>query len=167
MFGALLGDKEHGRWLLAPADPAATRTRSYEADTFILSTVWKTGTGSVEVVDFMPHSEDRADVLRRVHGVNGSVEMTEDLRIRFGYATTMPWVRQARTDDDHGLVAAAGPDAIIVRGPELHAADHRHVATFSVAAGQDVDLQLTVPWRATAPGRFGWETAPSTSSSPT
>ncbi len=143
MFGALLGDEEHGRWLLAPADPTATCTRSYEADTFILSTVWTTGTGSVEVVDFMPHSEDRADVLRRVHGVSGSVEMTEDLRIRFGYATTMPWVRQVQTADDHGLVAAAGPDAIIVRGPELHAADHRHVATFSVAAGQDVDLQLS------------------------
>ncbi len=142
MFGALLGDEDHGRWLLAPTDPAASCTRTYDEGTFILTTLWTTPGGSVEVTDFMPHGDDRADVLRRVRGVSGTVEMTEDLRIRFGYATTMPWVRQVTTAGDHGLVAVAGPDAIIVRGPVMHAADHRHAARFRVHAGEDVDLQL-------------------------
>ena len=30
MFGALLGTEEHGRWLLAPAEPRATSARRYE-----------------------------------------------------------------------------------------------------------------------------------------
>ncbi len=143
MFGALLGDEEHGRWLLAPVDNTATCTRSYVGDTFILSTVWTTGTGQVEVIDFMPHGDHRADVVRRVRGITGSVEMNQDLRIRFGYASTVPWVRQLRSKDVHGLIAVAGPDAIVVRGPELRADDHKHVSRFTVATGETVDIQMT------------------------
>lgn len=143
MFGALLGDENHGRWLLAPADPAVTCTRSYDEGAFILTTLWKTPVGSVEVIDFMPHCDHRADVLRRMRGLSGTVEMIEDLRIRFGNPTTVPWVRQVATGGEHGLVAVAGPDAIIVRGPVPHAADHRPAAVFRVTAGEDVDLRLS------------------------
>lgn len=143
MFGALLGTEDHGRWLLAPADPAATSTRSYVDGTFILAQVWTTPTGRVEVLDFMPHGDGRPGVLRRVRGLAGAVEMTEELRIRFGYAVSIPWVRQVHQDGETVLLAVAGPDAIAVRGPELTAADHRHTGTFTVAAGEVVDLQLT------------------------
>jgi GH15 family glucan-1,4-alpha-glucosidase len=142
MFGALLGTEEHGRWLVAPEDKTATCTRSYVGDTFILSTVWTTGTGQVEVIDFMPHGYDRADIVRRVRGITGSVEMHQDLRIRFDYAATIPWVRQLADDTGPGLIAIAGPDAIVVRGPALLAADHRHVSRFTVSAGETVDLQM-------------------------
>ncbi|WP_104084280.1 glycoside hydrolase family 15 protein [Cryobacterium sp. Y11] len=143
MFGALLGDENQGRWLLAPADAAATATRSYQGDTFVLSTVWSTDTGQVEVLDFMPHGDGRADLVRRVRGISGTVAMTQDLRIRFGYATTMPWVRQLKGESARGLVAIAGPDAIVVRGPALRASDHRHVSHFDVTAGESVDAQMT------------------------
>lgn len=177
MFGALLGDPNHGRWLLAPTDAApstaddpdpattpptaavptntaatgATVARAYRGDTFILSTVWTTSTGQVEVVDFMPHGSGRADIVRRVHGRSGTVQMTQDLRIRFGYATTIPWVRQLGLGDtaedcpashQHDLIAVAGPDAIVVRGPALRAFGHSHRSTFTVAAGETVDIQL-------------------------
>ena len=143
LFGALLGDENHGRWLLAPAEEQATATRSYQGDTFVLSTIWTTSTGQVEVLDFMPHGDRRADLVRRVRGISGSVKMTQDLRIRFGYASTMPWVRQLQGESTRGLVAIAGPDAIVVRGPELHASDHRHVSHFDVVGGQTVDALLT------------------------
>ncbi|MCY7403490.1 MAG: glycoside hydrolase family 15 protein [Cryobacterium sp.] len=143
MFGALLGDENHGRWLLAPADASATATRSYRGDTFVLSTIWSTPTGQVEVLDFMPHGDGRADLMRRVRGISGTVHMIQDLRFRFGYATTMPWVRQLTGEPVRGLVAIAGPDAIVVRGPALRAADHRHVSHFDVAAGDAVDAQMT------------------------
>ncbi|MCI4657181.1 glycoside hydrolase family 15 protein [Cryobacterium zhongshanensis] len=160
MFGALLGTEDHGRWLLAPADPAATSTRSYLEGTFILSQVWTTPTGQVEVLDFMPHGDGRPDVLRRVRGVSGSVEMTEELRIRFGYAASIPWVRQVRQDDETVLLAVAGPDAIAVRGPALTSADHRHTATFTVAAGEVVDLQLAWhPSHRPPPGRVDVDVA--------
>jgi len=143
MFGALLGDENHGRWLLAAADPNATVTRSYVGDTFILSTVWTTDTGSVEVQDFMPHGDNRADLVRRVRGITGSVAMKQELRIRFGYGGTVPWVRQLTNESTHGLVAVAGPDAVVIRGPHLQASDHRHVSDFTVSAGDTVDVQMT------------------------
>ncbi|TFD21052.1 glycoside hydrolase family 15 protein [Cryobacterium sp. TMT2-23] len=142
MFGALLGDEDHGRWLLAPVDDSATCTRSYVDGTFILSQVWTTETGQVGVLDFMPHGDRRSDLVRRVLGISGSVRMGQELRIRFGCATTMPWVRQLRRGDQRDLIAVAGPDAVILRGPGLTPADHRHVSQLTVAAGETVDLQL-------------------------
>lgn len=157
MFGALLGDPDHGRWQLAPTDAAVTKslttsTRSYRGHTFVLSTLWTTPGGQVEVTDFMPHGNGRADIVRRVHGLSGTVEMAQDLRIRFGYATSMPWVRQLHDQPEHqaepgppqhGLIAVAGPDAIVVRGPVMHADGHRHESRFTVAAGETVDIQLS------------------------
>ena len=143
MFGALLGSAENGRWLLAPADPAATCTRSYLGDSFVLVTVWTTRTGTVEVTDFMPTGDDRADVVRTVRGLTGRVEMMQELRMRFDYGATVPWVRQLRHEKTPGLIAVAGPDAVVVRGPALRASDHRHVARFTVAATETVAVQLT------------------------
>ncbi|BDZ50962.1 glycoside hydrolase family 15 [Frondihabitans sucicola] len=169
MFAGLLGDDDSGRWLLAPKDAAATSTRAYVDDTFVLVTTWTTETGVVEVTDLMPYGDRRADVVRRVRGISGTVTMTEDLRIRFGYTTAIPWIRQLNEDGtrDGGpggnapdaaldaataasgephvgtLIAIAGPDAVIVRGPRLTAADHTHTATFDVAAGETVDMSLT------------------------
>ena len=142
-FGALLGTKNHGRWLLAPAAEVLSTSRRYEEDTFILVTRWITADGEVEVTDFMPHGDRRADVIRRITGIRGSVQMMMDLRFRFGYAEALPWMRQA--PDEHGpaLVAVAGPDAVITRGLELRASDHTHVAEFTVAAGETVDASMT------------------------
>ncbi|WP_295118912.1 glycoside hydrolase family 15 protein [uncultured Leifsonia sp.] len=142
-FGALLGTEDHGRWLLAPADPGATCTRTYERDTMILVTRWRTSTGEVEVVDAMPMGDHRADIVRRVRGVSGQVEMRQELRIRFGYATAIPWVRKMTDGKPPALVAVAGPDGLVFRGPSLHASDHAHEGTFTVHAGQTVDLSMT------------------------
>ena len=145
-FGALLGDEDHGRWLLAPAASLtgeATSTRSYLPDTFTLVTTWTTTTGEVEVTELMPHGDRRADIIRRVRGVSGTVQMHVDLRVRFGYSGALPWIRQTPEEGDHALVAIAGPDAIVVRGPELTAQNHSHQADFSVAEGETVDLTLT------------------------
>jgi len=145
-FGALLGDEDHGRWLLAPAASLtgeATSTRSYLPDTFTLVTTWTTTTGEVEVTELMPHGDRRADIIRRVRGVSGAVQMHVDLRVRFGYSDALPWIRQTPEEGDHALVAIAGPDAIVVRGPELTAQNHSHQADFSVTEGETVDLTLT------------------------
>jgi GH15 family glucan-1,4-alpha-glucosidase len=145
-FGALLGDENHGRWLLAPAASLtgeATSTRSYLPDTFTLITTWTTATGEVEVTELMPHGDRRADIIRRVRGVSGTVHMHVDLRVRFGYSDALPWIRQSPNQGDHALIAIAGPDAIVVRGPELRAQNHSHQADFTVAKGESVDLTLT------------------------
>lgn len=150
VFGALLGDAEQGRWSLRPADAAATSSRSYASDTFTLVTRWLTAEGEVEVTDFMAGvgkgmgaPESRSDLIRRVRGIRGSVTMQQELRVRFDYAASLPWMRQVGTPDAPVLHAVAGPDALVVRGPQLAASDHRHVGDFTVSAGDLVDVQLT------------------------
>ena len=146
-FGALLGNEDHGRWLLAPraslnAGAKVTTSRSYVEDTFILVTRWQTPEGEVEITDLMPKGDGRADVIRRVRGLRGTVPMHTELRVRFDYASALPWVRQMGGAEPE-LVAIAGPDAIVVRGVKLHAADHAHTAKFDVAEGETVDLVLS------------------------
>jgi GH15 family glucan-1,4-alpha-glucosidase len=142
-FGALLGSEDEGRWLLKPAGEVVSTSRHYRGDTFTLVTRWVTATGEVEVIEIMPLGDRRADVIRRVRGIRGVVHMRQELKIRFGYADALPWIRQL--DDEHGpgIVAIAGPDAIVVRGPELKADDHRHVSDFAVHEEEVVDITLT------------------------
>ncbi|KAA9108365.1 glycoside hydrolase family 15 protein [Microbacterium rhizomatis] len=142
-FGALLGTEDHGRWMLRPTDPDAATTRRYDGDGFVLLTRWETATGVAEVADVMPYGDRRADVIRRIRGISGSVEFIQDLRVRFDYARAMPWMRQVGTDDAPALVATAGPDALVFRGAPLHAADHSHAGTVTVAEGETVDLTMT------------------------
>ncbi|GHD48864.1 glycoside hydrolase family 15 protein [Mycetocola manganoxydans] len=143
MFGALLGTEDNGRWLLAPAEDGATATRRYDGDSFTLVTTWTTPTGVVDVVDVMPRSDHRADVIRRVRCLHGTVTMRQQLRVRFGYSTAMPWVRKLHEGNGTALLAVAGPDAVIIRGPELFAADHEHAGTFDVIDGETVDITMT------------------------
>ena len=142
-FAALLGTEDNGRWLLAPRDEVLETSRHYVSDTFTLITHWRTASGEVEVTDLMPHGDRRADVVRRVRGLSGSVVMIEDVRVRFDYSDAVPWMRQINDGDGVALVAVAGPDALIIRGPKHSAVGHRHVAEFEVAAGQVVDICLT------------------------
>ncbi|HEX4400694.1 MAG TPA: glycoside hydrolase family 15 protein [Galbitalea sp.] len=143
MFGALLGDEDHGRWLVAPTGTVISTSREYLEDTFVLVTHWQTESGRVDVTDFMPTDNRRADIVRRVTGIEGTVEFREEVRIRFDYAGALPWLRQVPEAGGNAIIAAAGPDAVVVRGPKLEAVDEAHVATFTVKKGETVDLVLT------------------------
>ena len=155
VFGALLGNEEQGRWSLRPADATATATRAYVPDTFTLVTRWTTSDGEVELTELMVRTGRgdhaggggaagrRSDVVRRVRGIRGRVRMRQELRVRFDYAAALPWVRQVGTRASPALLAVAGPDAIVFRGPRLAARDHRHQGEFTVAEGETVDVQLT------------------------
>ncbi len=140
VFGALLGDEDHGRWVLRPSDPDAGVTRRYDGDTFDLVTRWETGTGVAEVRDVMPIDDDRLDIVRRVAGISGRVEFGTRLTMRFDYARAIPWVRQVGTPAEPALEATAGPDALLVRGVELAPAGRSHAGGFAVAEGEVVDL---------------------------
>ncbi|HEY4153410.1 MAG TPA: glycoside hydrolase family 15 protein, partial [Pseudolysinimonas sp.] len=147
-FGALLGDAEQGHWKLAPEGATLASSREYRDDTFVLVTHWVTDDGEVEVVDLMPHGDRRADVLRQVRGIRGRVSMAQSLRIRFDYAAAVPWMRQAPEHDGvgphaHALIAVAGPDSVIVRGPRLEPDGLVHRSRFVVRAGETVNISLT------------------------
>jgi len=52
-FAALLGEPEHGRWLIAPKEPRASVSRRYLDGSLILVTTFETATGAVELVDWL------------------------------------------------------------------------------------------------------------------
>lgn len=143
VFGAILGEPEHGRWSLCPVSSEARATRSYLLDTFILVTRWETADGVAEVREYLSLHDERTHLVRRVVGISGVVDLETELRLHFDYARALPWVRQIGTDAEPALWATAGPDAVVVRGVQLTATDHAHVGTFTVAAGETVDLVLS------------------------
>ena len=110
-FAALLGGPEHGRWLLGPKDTSASASRRYVGDSAVLETTWTTDTGCAVVLDVMPIGDGRADLVRRIVGVEGEVEIRHEWVVRLGYGKIRPWVRR---QDMHGsqvisAVACAAP----------------------------------------------------------
>ena len=143
VFAALLDSDDAGHWSVAPHGGGTVVERQYLAGTFVLRTRWRTDSGEAEVIDFMPLHDRRANIVRRVRGISGTVAFREKVRIRFDYGEAVPWVRQDPQGTHNTLMATAGPDAVVVRGPKLKASGLAHVADFDVAAGETVDLVLT------------------------
>ena len=143
-FTALLGTPEHGRWLLGPQG-SATTTRSYNGNSFVLETIHETATGKVKITDLMPVSDGRADIIRRVEGLEGELELEQEWIVRFNYGKVKPWVSHVTSPDgDDVIVAIAGPDMLVFRGDRLPVGDHgRHYDTFTVKAGERYDFSTT------------------------
>ena len=131
-FAALLGGPEHGRWLLAPAAQSRRVERRYRGDTLILETDFETEEGSVRIIDFMPLSDHRWDIVRIVEGLSGRVSLRMELVVRFDYGSIVPWVRRAGDI----LLLTAGPDTLELAASVAVAGENlKSVAEFYVSAG--------------------------------
>ena len=140
-FGAILGGREHGRWLMAPSGGGPATTRRYREDTLILESEWETPTGRVRVIDFMPPRETKPDIVRVVEGLEGTVAMRTELIVRLDYGSVMPWVRRV---DSRSLVLMGGPDGLLLRTPiDLRPDGMTHSAEFSVRERERVPFVLT------------------------
>jgi len=139
-FAALLGTRDQGRWLLAPAGEVRAIRRRYRDGTLILETEYETDDGAVALIDCMPLGTEAPGLIRVVEGRRGRVPMRLELTIRLAYGSLIPWVRRA----EDGIVAVGGPDALRLRTPvELRGEDFKTVADFAVSAGQRVPFTLT------------------------
>ena len=140
-FAALLGDRQHGRWSIAPVEDGARITRRYRGHTLILETRIETAGGAVTVVDFMPPRGRNSDVVRIVRGERGRVAMRTELILRFDYGRTVPWVTRL---PDGTMRAIAGPDLVTLHtAVALRGEDLTTVGDFEVAAGESVTFVLT------------------------
>jgi GH15 family glucan-1,4-alpha-glucosidase len=132
-FAALLGGPEHGRWLLAPCAPVRSVRRRYRGDSLILETEFETDEGSVRVIDFMPLSNRRWDIVRIVEGLSGRVNLAMELIVRFDYGSIVPWVH--RTGDM--LLITAGPDTLeLAASVAMEGENMKTVAEFCLSAGE-------------------------------
>ncbi len=107
-FAALLGDRHHGRWLLAPDAPVTAVRRRYRPDTLILETELATDGGLVRVTDCMPPRDRTPDVVRVVECLRGEVPMRSEVALRFGYGAFRPWIHE----QEGTTWAVGGPDAV-------------------------------------------------------
>ncbi len=138
-FAALLGSPANGRWLIAPRDSVSNTSRRYRNGTLILETDFETESGTVRVIDCMPLSNQRWDVLRIVEGLSGRVRMHTELVIRFDYGSIVPWVHRA----DGALFASAGPDTLELHTPVQTRGEHMtSTADFEIGAGERVPFVL-------------------------
>ena len=139
-FAALLGDARHGRWKIVCQ--SKTTKRRYRPDTLILETEFETDTGAATLIDFMPVSDGRSDLVRMVIGGRGRVAMEMELILRFDYGASVPWV--TRVHDGKGIRAISGPDKAVLCAPvPLENRDMKTRARFDVAAGETFSFVLT------------------------
>jgi len=140
-FAALLGTREHGRWLIAPDTDAFTGRRSYRPNTLILETHFETRQGAATLIDFMPRRDDRASIIRLVVGQRGRIAMHCELVLRFGYGAIVPWVTRL---EDGMLRAIAGPDMTTLHTPvHLRGENMTTVGDFIVEAGETIPFVMS------------------------
>jgi GH15 family glucan-1,4-alpha-glucosidase len=140
-FAALLGQPEHGRWLIEPAAPAAQSERRYVDGSLILVTLFETPDGAVELVDFMRPRRRLSHLVRLVRGLRGRVAMRTEFILRFDYGSVVPWVERL---PEGGISAIAGPDRVVLRTPAaLRGEDFRTIGEFCVAADETVPFVLS------------------------
>ncbi len=139
-FAALLGRPEHGRWLIAPSGEAKSVQRRYLPETLVLETIFETEGGAVRLVDFMPPGRDETVLARIVEGLEGEVEISTELVLRFEYGSAVPWLRR----HDHVWLAVVGPDAVRIESSiELEGKDFTSVGSTTVSAGERLPFALT------------------------
>ncbi len=117
-MAALLGTEEHGHWQIEPAGEYES-SRRYLSSSSVLETTFRTATGTVTLTDLMPRGDGRADVVRRVRGVEGTVRLCLQWRVRMEYGQVVPWVRREEIGGEQVITAVAGPDLLVLRGPRL------------------------------------------------
>ena len=140
LFAALLGTREHGRWLIAPRGDAKI-TRRYRPDTLVLETHFETSDGAVTLVDFMPPHRDRSTIVRFVIGKRGQVPMHTEIIFRFGYGASVPWVTRVETG---ALRAIAGPDMVVLNTPvHVQGKAMTSVGEFTINPGDTIPFCLT------------------------
>lgn len=138
-FAALLGTPENGRWLLTPRKKAYV-TRRYRPHTLILETQFKTETGTVTLIDFMPVRESTPRIVRIVRGDSGFVDMRMDMVIRFEYGLIVPWVTQKAPGT---LTAIAGANRVLVHASvNMEGKGLSTVSEFRVRAGELVHFRM-------------------------
>ena len=139
-FAALLGTADHGYWKIAPVDAPKSITRRYLPDTMIVETTFTTAKGVVCLLDFMPPRGANSDVVRILRCFSGTVSMRMELRIRFDYGRTVPWVTRIKD----GLRAIAGKDMVVLRTPAgLKGEGMMTVSEFTLREGEELPFTLT------------------------
>src|SRR5262249_6361041 len=86
-FAALLGGREHGRWLLRPEGEVKSTKRRYREGSLVLETDYETADGAVTVTDCIPIRAQAPDLvpLRGRQAWSGADENGADHSLRLWF----------------------------------------------------------------------------------
>lgn len=93
-FAALLGDRRHGYWQIAPVAPVVRCGRRYQPDTLVLETCFITATGELTVTDAMPAGGPN-QLIRKLSCTRGELDVQIQCAPRFGYGRHRPRIATA------------------------------------------------------------------------
>jgi GH15 family glucan-1,4-alpha-glucosidase len=140
-FAAILGTEEHGCWKMSLGDEIIRRRRRYRGDSLILETDLTTRRGTVRIIDFMPIRGEAPDVVRIVECLEGEVELTSSLALRFDYGRIHPLVRQVSAERS---LAISGPDAVSLDfDAEIEFENRRFTSRLHLSSGESSAFVLT------------------------
>jgi len=136
----LLGTEENGYWKIAPAQGEWTVSRQYRKHSLIVETVFESTDWAVRLTDFMPVRGKNSDVVRIVEGIRGTASICMELKLRFDYGHSVPWVTRIK----QGIRAIAGPNLAILRGSVPTRGENlKTIAEFAVDEGERAWFTLT------------------------
>ncbi len=133
VFAGILDPERGGHFQIAPTEPS-TATRRYLGDSNVLETTFTTASGVVRVTDLMPVDSEEGkarelwpdhEILRRIEGVSGQVDVGVTFDPRFDYGRVRPAMSHRRADlfyAEHGTAAL-----ILTADVSLHADKQRGV----------------------------------------
>jgi GH15 family glucan-1,4-alpha-glucosidase len=145
VLAALLDTREGGRFTLAPNAPFTARRR-YVPGTNVLETTFTTAEGTVRVTDAMSRPIAHAlvfnQIIRRIDGVSGAVELEWAVEPRFAYGTQSV----APRSHEGATLFERGADVIAVQafgaGEGRFTARDGDVAVLALSAFHDEPLSL-------------------------
>ena len=156
VFAAILDPEVGGRFRINPTSLSFETRQEYLADTNILETTFRTGSGTVSITDFMPIPDDDGDgrpdiqpnnpseIHRIVTCHNGEVELRCDFQPRHDYARTLPSFRTLRSHSAPGAVEAQGglQTLSLLASIPLPFDDRGVTCDFTLAEGQTATFVL-------------------------
>jgi GH15 family glucan-1,4-alpha-glucosidase len=145
VFARLLDARKGGCFALRPTEPFESE-RSYESDTNVLATTFRTRSGAVRVTDAMTLTgaglAPARELVRRIEGISGSVELSWRLEPRFGFGE-----RTGRVGSHAGHVVVDDGQSLLVldswAAGEPQAEDGGIVGTLTARPGTDALLVLS------------------------
>lgn len=116
VFGRLLDFDRGGYFSIRPSGDVEQVSRRYLPSTLVLETTMKTSSGTIRLLDAFAMrtggaANPRAQLMRRIEGVEGDVEVVVDIVPRFEYGSVQPWLRE---HGDGSFSAVGGDDALAI-----------------------------------------------------
>jgi GH15 family glucan-1,4-alpha-glucosidase len=143
-FAALLGNRQHGYWQIAPAGDVDHCHRQYQSDTLVLETCFTTPNGQLTVTDAMPPGGS-CHLIRKVACTRGEVTVQMHCAPRFDYGQHQPSIDSTHNHDGWQTDFLHPDSCLRLLSPDIEMTTEHGAASacFTLQAGDEVAFALS------------------------